>query len=388
MHHYNAAIVVVLALTAGCSSESRSSEPEEPADSKKAKRRKTAPVAEPDLAAGALLEQGESLFDAWEPHRRGEFGPVGAAEHSSVEPDTFSAGWAGREAHKVLRAAIDKDLEHTSVKDAGMKCSVFHEGDRKVRRMVVFRADHNDEYAFSTAGHAIFALRAHKNMDQERQLALFHRGDRLMRYQQYWGARADTAPSAAPAGFREGLLSDVRSCLQAFGASNPLPLGDNAVPMSPASPPSASHFEPIPNTSVAYEIVALHSGMCLEVQGAAADNGIPIVQAPCSQKPEQRFSMTTRGDKVFIVNQSSGKCVDVRGASLDNAATIQQWACVDVPQQTFSMQTMTEAQFRLTAAHSSRCLSIASSSADTQAFVQQQDCTSGKNQQFGFRRVQ
>ena len=70
--------------------------------------------------------------------------------------------------------------------------------------------------------------------------------------------------------------------------------------------------------------------------GASVDNGAPVVQWDCNGGPNQTFLLRPLTDPtgantgyVQIIASHSGKCLDVTGISGDQNAPIQQYTCRD-----------------------------------------------------------
>jgi hypothetical protein len=87
--------------------------------------------------------------------------------------------------------------------------------------------------------------------------------------------------------------------------------------------------------SDAYALVDAATGKCADVYGAADDDGVAVVQWDCHYGDNQTFELRpVTGDRssggwVQIVAEHSGKCLDVANASRDEGAPIQQWECHD-----------------------------------------------------------
>ena len=93
-----------------------------------------------------------------------------------------------------------------------------------------------------------------------------------------------------------------------------------------------------------FNLEASHSGKCASVlykrSGVVINqnNGTPILQWDCqySSPDSDRTDYLWRqqdvgGGYYFIINKASNKCLQVNGGSQDNGAAISQWDCVDQP---------------------------------------------------------
>jgi hypothetical protein len=85
-----------------------------------------------------------------------------------------------------------------------------------------------------------------------------------------------------------------------------------------------------------YELVNAAASRCADVLGASVDNGAPVVQWDCSGAPNETFQLRpvldpTGADTgyVQIVAAHSGKCLDVIGGATNEGAPVQQWDCHD-----------------------------------------------------------
>src|SRR5262245_57980790 len=76
-----------------------------------------------------------------------------------------------------------------------------------------------------------------------------------------------------------------------------------------------------PDLAGAYEIVARHSGKCLDVTGVSLDDGAQIIQWTCNNGLNQRWTLQPTSDGYYLlVATRSGKALDVTGVSLDDGA--------------------------------------------------------------------
>jgi hypothetical protein len=85
-----------------------------------------------------------------------------------------------------------------------------------------------------------------------------------------------------------------------------------------------------------YELVNAGSSLCADVYGASADNGAPVVQWDCNGGPNQTFQLRALADPtgaptgyVQLVAAHSGKCLDVVGAAVADGTPVQQYDCRD-----------------------------------------------------------
>lgn len=93
------------------------------------------------------------------------------------------------------------------------------------------------------------------------------------------------------------------------------------------------NFRPVSGVANTYTIVNQQSGKCLDVNGAAADDGAAIHQWTCHGGTNQQFilrKVTYTGNDPHdyqLLARHSGKCVDVNGISTTPRALVHQWTC-------------------------------------------------------------
>ncbi|MGJ5830065.1 RICIN domain-containing protein [Streptomyces ossamyceticus] len=91
-------------------------------------------------------------------------------------------------------------------------------------------------------------------------------------------------------------------------------------------------FKPVAGRPDTYTVVNQHSGKCLDVNGASTTDGAAVIQWTCSGTTHQMFTLrpvTALGNSQDhqLVAVHSGKCVDVAGVSTQPRALINQWTC-------------------------------------------------------------
>ena len=99
------------------------------------------------------------------------------------------------------------------------------------------------------------------------------------------------------------------------------------------------NFQPVAGVADTYTIVNQHSGKCLDVNGVSTADGAAVIQWTCNSAAQnQQFALrkvTYSGNDVHdyqLVARHSGKCVDVSGISTSAGALIHQWTCNPVSQ--------------------------------------------------------
>ncbi|KUO19428.1 beta-xylosidase [Streptomyces dysideae] len=91
-------------------------------------------------------------------------------------------------------------------------------------------------------------------------------------------------------------------------------------------------LKPVAGKADTYTIVNQHSGKCLDVNNASTANGAAVIQYTCNSDTNQQFTLrpvTALGNSkdYQLVAVHSGKCVDVSGISTAAGAKIHQWPC-------------------------------------------------------------
>jgi hypothetical protein len=86
----------------------------------------------------------------------------------------------------------------------------------------------------------------------------------------------------------------------------------------------------VPDT---YTVINQQSGKCLDVSGSSTSDGAAVVQFTCGGGTNQQFTLrkvTYSGNDAHdyqLVARHSGKCVDVSGVSTAARAAVHQWTC-------------------------------------------------------------
>ncbi|MFD9283910.1 RICIN domain-containing protein [Streptomyces mirabilis] len=91
-------------------------------------------------------------------------------------------------------------------------------------------------------------------------------------------------------------------------------------------------FKPVSGKTNTYTVVDETSGKCLDVSGASTADGAAVIQYTCNGATNQQFTLnpvTALGNShdYQLVAVHSGKCVDVSDVSTTAGAKIHQWTC-------------------------------------------------------------
>lgn len=124
-------------------------------------------------------------------------------------------------------------------------------------------------------------------------------------------------------------------------------------------------------------IVAKHSGKCLDVDGVSTDNGAIVKQWDClgAGQTNQLWYLKPIGNYFQIIAVHSGKCLDIEGVSVENEALAHQWDCIGATQlnQLWAFRAVGDA-YQIIPAHSGSCLDIRGGSYDIGAVAHQWKC--------------
>ncbi|SMD22608.1 RICIN domain-containing protein [Kibdelosporangium aridum] len=97
-------------------------------------------------------------------------------------------------------------------------------------------------------------------------------------------------------------------------------------------------FRPVSGVADTYTVVNQQSGKCLHVNGASSADGAAVQQWTCNGGTNQQFALrkvTYAGNDPHdyqLVARHSGKCVDVNGVSTAAQAVVIQWTCKSTSQ--------------------------------------------------------
>lgn len=128
-----------------------------------------------------------------------------------------------------------------------------------------------------------------------------------------------------------------------------------------------------------FQLIADHTGKCLDIGGAALGNGAAAVQWDClgmNQTNQHWRLVPMGGDLVQIVAHHTSKCLDVGGASVANGAAVGQWDCLGAAQtnQLWRLVRRSGNIVSVQPAHTGKCLDVSAASTANGAAVVQWDC--------------
>jgi hypothetical protein len=134
-----------------------------------------------------------------------------------------------------------------------------------------------------------------------------------------------------------------------------------------------------------FQVVARHSGKCLDVNGGpgATGNGVKVQQWDClgAGQTNQLWRLVPVGNAVQVVAVHSNKCLDVNDGAMGNGVKVQQWGCSGGTNQLWRLVPVGSA-FQVVAVHSNKCLDVegGTSARSNGARLHQWDCLGTANQ--------
>ena len=143
-----------------------------------------------------------------------------------------------------------------------------------------------------------------------------------------------------------------------------------------------------------YQIVAKHSGKCLDVAGGpdAQGNGVRVIQFECNGASNQQWKLVPVGDGYYkVLAKHSGKSLDVFGGNIatGNGVIVEQWDYHDGDNQLWRFDPVEEGYYRIVAKHSGKSLDISGGPDATgnEVQAQQWDDVGGSNQRWALTAV-
>jgi hypothetical protein len=147
---------------------------------------------------------------------------------------------------------------------------------------------------------------------------------------------------------------------------------------------------PDPAPAGVFNIVAKHSGKCLDVYNADIQDGTRIQQWDCNGNPQQRFWITPVSPGIYKIVAFNGKTLDVTNLSLANGAPIQQWEYLNGANQQWILAAVGGGEYKIQSLRSWKVLDVTGGPGATGngVLLQQWDDLGGANQRFFLRPVQ
>lgn len=139
---------------------------------------------------------------------------------------------------------------------------------------------------------------------------------------------------------------------------------------------AGSAFGQAPDPNRFYQIMARHSGKCLDVTGGSVDNGAPVIQWDCHGRDNQQWTFTPIGAGYYkIIARHSGRVLDVFGGifSGGNDIDVQQRDYNGSANQMWHVDPVGGGYYSIIAKHSGRGLKIRGGSTNSGAQAIQYD---------------
>lgn len=119
-------------------------------------------------------------------------------------------------------------------------------------------------------------------------------------------------------------------------------------------------------------LIARHSGMSLNVEGASLSNGANVTQRSYTGAVNQQWNIEDAGSGYYkLINVNSGKALDVQDASLADGGNVQQWEFDGTSHKLWSIEDAGDGYFKLINAHSGKALDVQDASLSEGGNVQQ-----------------
>lgn len=144
-----------------------------------------------------------------------------------------------------------------------------------------------------------------------------------------------------------------------------------------------------PTDSQFFEVVARHSGKCLDVLGASIDDFAPIIQYDCYGGANQQWQFISLEEGYYcIVARHSGKVLDVFGTSTDDLAAVMQYSSHGGANQQWRLEEVGEGYYQIVARHSGKALDVFGASPENFTELIQYEAHGNQNQHWLLRTVQ
>lgn len=156
---------------------------------------------------------------------------------------------------------------------------------------------------------------------------------------------------------------------------------------SVAVPASAHGLTPgaTPRVDTYYQLIAQHSGRCLDVAGSSMGDNAYVQQWDCNGKSNQLWRISSADLGYYtIVSQSSSKCLDVSINPKGAGAIVQQYTCNGAQNQQFRFVAAPGSianVYQMVVRHSNMCLEANNASMENGSVVQQNNCVTGSRSQ-------
>lgn len=154
----------------------------------------------------------------------------------------------------------------------------------------------------------------------------------------------------------------------------------------PTASVRVAHAQSGISTSQWYQIVARHSGLCLDIVGGGVTAGTRLVQSTCHNGDNQRFRFEALGNGYYRIRAgNSDLCIDQANATYSTGGQFMQYYCHNGLNQQFDVisgQVGSGYYNQIRVQHSLLNMDVANASYSAGAYIIQFTPHGGTNQQF------
>jgi len=114
-------------------------------------------------------------------------------------------------------------------------------------------------------------------------------------------------------------------------------------------------------TAFTSNLVAKHSGKCLDIKDGSFRNGSQLEQETCNRSEAPAFefmAVPNKSNTYLIKNTQSGKCLDIFRARTQNGTNLIQYRCGEGSNQEFELINAGSGYYQLKAGHSGKCIDV------------------------------
>ncbi|MGW2595561.1 pectate lyase [Streptomyces sp. NPDC001515] len=133
-----------------------------------------------------------------------------------------------------------------------------------------------------------------------------------------------------------------------------------------------------------YSLSNANSGLCLEVPGSSASDGVQLAQRSCSGGANQTWQLKASGSGYTLTAAHSGRCAGVRDASTSAGKAVEQQGCTGGAGQVWTLSQVSGATYQVVNANGGKCLNVKDGSTAAGALVQQNSCDSVTSKRWTF----
>lgn len=134
-------------------------------------------------------------------------------------------------------------------------------------------------------------------------------------------------------------------------------------------------------SGTSFTLKPMHSGQCLNIDGASMQAGAVLTQQPCNGAAHQLFTAVATGDGSYNIKAShSGLCLEAHFNTW--GMYLYQWTCHGGENEKFWLQDRGNGYYQIRAKYTGLCLDVSGASYSAGATVVQWGCSGNTNQLF------